>query len=71
MDYDLEKLIKDHVLTIPQKKYIILQILNGLEYLHANYLIHRDLKPKNILVTNDVSAVKIADLGTFSLVSKS
>eukprot|EP00172_Hildenbrandia_rubra_P000518 Plantae.Rhodophyta-Hildenbrandia_rubra.ctg12630.p1 GENE.Plantae.Rhodophyta-Hildenbrandia_rubra.ctg12630~~Plantae.Rhodophyta-Hildenbrandia_rubra.ctg12630.p1 ORF type:complete len:763 (+),score=128.53 Plantae.Rhodophyta-Hildenbrandia_rubra.ctg12630:1108-3396(+) len=38
------------------------QVLNGLEYLHANGVTHRDLKPANILVTNS-AVVKICDFG--------
>lgn len=43
-------------------KYIMLQILQGVEYLHDNHVIHRDLKPTNILV-NKHGQVKICDLG--------
>lgn len=38
------------------------QLLNGLSYLHSNWVLHRDLKPANILVTT-AGVVKIADLG--------
>ena len=38
------------------------QVLNGLQYLHANGVTHRDLKPANILV-DSCAAVKICDFG--------
>ena len=37
------------------------QILEGFAYLHANGIIHRDVKPSNIFVHNNM--VKIGDLG--------
>jgi len=39
------------------------QIVNGLNYLHSEEIIHRDIKPQNILVTNHNKTVKIADYG--------
>jgi len=38
------------------------QILRGLKYLHSAGILHRDLKPQNILVNKDVT-LKIGDLG--------
>lgn len=38
------------------------QILRGLKYLHSAGVVHRDLKPPNILVNKDCT-LKIADLG--------
>ena len=39
------------------------QIANGMNYLHTNDIIHRDLKSVNILVSED-NILKISDFGT-------
>lgn len=43
------------------KKYMF-QILSGVKYLHDSKIIHKDLKPKNILVDSK-GVLKIADFG--------
>jgi cyclin-dependent kinase 8/11 len=43
-------------------KSLTFQLLNGLEYLHAQHILHRDLKPANVLVSAQ-GVVKIGDLG--------
>ena len=39
-----------------------IQICLGIQYLHKNKLLHRDVKPKNVFLTEDLS-VKIGDIG--------
>lgn len=41
---------------------IMRQLLKGVDFLHSNRVIHRDLKPQNILITRD-GKVKLADFG--------
>ena len=38
------------------------QVFRGLRYLHSNFIVHRDLKVSNLLMT-DKGCVKIADFG--------
>nr|BAD25847.1 putative protein kinase [Oryza sativa Japonica Group] len=45
------------------------QILQGLEYLHNNAIIHRDIKGANILVDNK-GCIKLADFGASKQVAK-
>jgi serine/threonine protein kinase len=49
-------------LTIERKLEIAEQVCNGLDHAHASGLVHRDIKPGNVIVSHD-GAVKILDFG--------
>ena len=49
-------------LTVPEVVDITLQITNGLSVAHDSYIIHRDIKPQNILILEN-GLIKITDFG--------
>ncbi|KAJ0254835.1 Mitogen-activated protein kinase 10 [Hirschfeldia incana] len=63
MDYDLHDIITSNQELEPvHYKYFLYQILRGLKYIHSANVIHRDLKPNNLLVNTNCQ-LKICDFG--------
>ncbi|KAL3865538.1 hypothetical protein ACJMK2_042914 [Sinanodonta woodiana] len=64
METDLEIVIRDTsiVLTPPHIKSYIVQTLKGLEYLHTHWILHRDMKPNNLLINHE-GVLKVGDFG--------
>lgn len=63
MEADLHQIIKSgQHLTNEHVQYFLYQILRGMKYVHSASVIHRDLKPGNLLVNADCE-LKICDFG--------
>lgn len=60
---DLAALCRRHPLTIERTLFYLAQVCPGLTYAHYRGVIHRDVKPQNLLLTADQQIVKIADFG--------
>lgn len=63
MDTDLHQIIKSsQALSGDHCQYFLFQLLRGLKYLHSANILHRDLKPGNLLVNANCD-LKICDFG--------
>ena len=60
---DLQKLCRERLLTLQDSMKYVEQVCAGLSYAHRHEIIHRDIKPQNLLLTKDRETVKIADFG--------
>jgi mitogen-activated protein kinase 7 len=63
MEADLHQIIRSgQPLTDAHFQYFVYQICRGLKYIHSANVLHRDLKPGNLLVNADCE-LKICDFG--------
>jgi serine/threonine protein kinase len=62
----LDQILKLGRLAIPEKLDVLRQVCAGLAYAHANGVVHRDIKPGNIMVAPDLHT-KILDFGIAQL----
>jgi serine/threonine protein kinase len=60
---DMAALCRSNPLTLDRALYYLDQICDGLAHAHEHDVIHRDIKPQNLLLTADREVVKIADFG--------
>jgi serine/threonine protein kinase len=66
---DLQKMCRRGKLSLRQVLKYVEQVCAGLEHAHGNGIIHRDVKPQNLLLTKDHETVKIADFGVAKIAS--
>uniref|UniRef100_A0AC35F7W7 Protein kinase domain-containing protein n=1 Tax=Panagrolaimus sp. PS1159 TaxID=55785 RepID=A0AC35F7W7_9BILA len=62
METDLEIIVRGNKLNPAHIKNIMHQLFVGVEHLHSNWILHRDLKPNNLLL-NSAGCLKISDFG--------
>jgi mitogen-activated protein kinase 15 len=62
MEINLHAVIRANILEEVHKKYILYQNLKALKYMHTGDLLHRDMKPSNVLLNSDCH-VKLCDFG--------
>ncbi|EER07674.1 CDK5, putative [Perkinsus marinus ATCC 50983] len=65
LDQDLKKLMDScghHGLDPATTKSFLYQLLSGVAHCHQHRILHRDLKPQNLLISND-GALKLGDFG--------
>jgi serine/threonine protein kinase len=60
---DLFALTKTRPLSLQRALFYLEQVCSGLAHAHKCGVIHRDIKPQNLLLTADQETVKIADFG--------
>ncbi|KOS39467.1 hypothetical protein ACN38_g9706 [Penicillium nordicum] len=71
MEKDLRRFMDDQggALDLPTVKFFTSEMLRGIAYCHEKSVLHRDLKPQNLLIGRD-GRLKLADFGlarTFNL----
>jgi serine/threonine protein kinase len=64
---DLSALARREPLTLETALFYLQQVCSGLAHAHESGVIHRDIKPQNLLLTADHQTVKIADFGVARL----
>ncbi len=61
---------REKSLDVPRAVAYTLQILKGVDHAHQNQVLHRDLRPANVLISES-GIVKVADFGTSRFLEKS
>jgi serine/threonine protein kinase len=71
----LASVMETHLVPYNMKLVILLEIARAIQFLHSNNIIHRDIKPLNVLVFSleqkSTVHVKLTDFGTSKFVSDS
>eukprot|EP00899_Mesostigma_viride_P013551 jgi/Mesvir1/22197/Mv18794-RA.1 len=60
MKIDTDPCFKGNLIIV---KRFLYQLLQGVAYCHARRVIHRDLKPQNLLINESTKQLKLADFG--------
>ncbi len=72
LDHHVEALAQAGELSVPILIGLLLQLCAAVAYVHRNLILHRDLKPGNVMVTLDGArghTVKLLDFGTLKILA--
>jgi len=64
-DQDLKQYMEDNycIISMQKIKWFLFQLINGIHYCHGKRVLHRDLKPQNLLISKSDLTLKLADFG--------
>ncbi|MDE6278056.1 MAG: protein kinase [Muribaculaceae bacterium] len=59
----LRKLLNEGKVTEHHLDQVCLQLINALEYIQTNHIVHPPLRPENIIFTQNIGNLKLIDVG--------
>ncbi|MGO9274285.1 MAG: protein kinase domain-containing protein [Terriglobia bacterium] len=66
----IHRFCEKQCLSVPQRIALFMRVCEAVQFAHQHFVVHRDLKPDNILVAED-STPRLLDFGTAKLLSPS